>query len=133
MQTECYLMDGQYDQAGARGILMLDDQGRLTFTLDQAAGTRGRLKWIEKALRQPGIHERVAAGDRIVVFDTAVAGKKLKWPWNFRGRAFRIEDDAGRRWLVSLVAPGGGLMFFLESGSGLPKKWKAALADKGAN
>jgi hypothetical protein len=132
METECYLMDGQYDQVGTGGILRLDDDGRLSFTLDKEAGTRGKLKWIEKALGQPGIHERVEAGEQVVVFDTSVAEKKLKWPWNFRGRAFRIEDDSGRRWMVSLVTPGGGLMFILTSGTGLPEEWKAALTDKGA-
>jgi hypothetical protein len=34
--------------------------------------------------------------------------------------------------MVSLVTPGGGLMFILTSGTGLPEEWKAALTDKGA-
>lgn len=133
MEDKCYVLDGQYDQVGTAGILRLDDQGRLSFTLDKQAGTRGKIKWIEKALGQGDVHDRVESGEQVVLFDTPVAGKKLKWPWNFRGRVFRIEDDAGRRWLISLVSPGGGLMFFLSIGTGLPEKWKAALAEAGAN
>jgi hypothetical protein len=131
MQLECYLMDGQYDQVGTSGLLRLE-AGRLSFTLDKEAGTRGKLKWLEKALASENLHDRVQAGEKIVVFDTAVRGKKLKWPWNFRGRVFRVTDDGDRSWLVSLVTPGGGLMFLLTSGTGAPQEWKAALTEAGA-
>lgn len=131
MQLECYLMDGQYDQVGTSGLLQLDD-GRLSFTLDKEAGTRGKLKWIQKALGAEDVHDRVEAGEKVVIFDTVVRGKKLKWPWNFRGRAFKLTDDEGRSWMVSLVTPGGGLMFLLTSGTGLPEQWKSALAEAGA-
>jgi hypothetical protein len=85
MELECYLMNGQYDQAGTRGMLRLEESGRLSFTLDNAVQTRGKLKWIEKALSTSDIHDRVESGEKVVVFDTSVQGKKIKWPWNFRG------------------------------------------------
>jgi hypothetical protein len=132
MQLQCYLMNGQYDQMGTSGLLELDDGGRLSFTLDKEKGTRGKLKWIEKALGTEGIQEQIEAGEKVVVFDTPVRGKKLKWPWNFRGRVFKVTDDENRSWLVSLVTPGGGGMFLLTSGTGLPKEWKGALAQAGA-
>jgi hypothetical protein len=131
-QHECYLMDGQYDQVGTSGLLQLDHDGRLSFTLDKEAGTRGKLKWLEKALATDGLQDRIEAGERVVVFDTRVEGKKLKWPWNFRGRVFKLTDDGGRSWMVSLVTPGGGLMFLLTSGTGAPEAWKSALAAAGA-
>jgi hypothetical protein len=58
MAHECYLLDGQYDQVASAGILSLDGQGRLSFTLDKQAGTRGKLRWIEKALGQNDLHDR---------------------------------------------------------------------------
>jgi hypothetical protein len=133
MELECYLMNGQYDQAGTRGMLRLDESGRLSFTLDNAALTRGKLKWIEKALSTSDIHDRVESGEKVVVFDTSVQGKKIKWPWNFRGRVFKVDDDGGRSWTVSLVTPGGGLTYILTAGTGLPQEWKAALSEAGAN
>jgi hypothetical protein len=132
MELECYLMGGQYHQVGTRGVLSLDDSGQLSFTLDKEAATRGRLKWVEKALGAGDVHDRLESGENVVVFDTSVRGKKLKWPWNFRGRVFRVEDDAGRTWTVSLVTPGGGLMYVLTAGTGLPQEWKAALSEAGA-
>jgi hypothetical protein len=131
MQHECYLIDGQYDQVGTSGVLELDGE-RLSFTLDKEAGTRGKLKWLEKALDTQNLQDRVQAGEKVVVFETGVQGKKLKWPWNFRGRAFKVTDDNGRTWMVSLVTPGGGLMFLLTTGTGAPEKWKTALAVAGA-
>jgi hypothetical protein len=35
-------------------MLRLDESGRLSFTLDNNGGTRGRLAWIEKALGTSG-------------------------------------------------------------------------------
>jgi hypothetical protein len=132
MELDCYLMNGQNDQVGTGGTLRLDDSGRLSFTLDKEKGTRGKLKWVEKALSASDVHDRVEAGEKVVVFDTSVRGKKIKWPWNFRGRVFKVDDDEDRSWLVSLVTPGGGLMFILTSGTGLPQEWKAALNGAGA-
>jgi hypothetical protein len=62
MELECYLMNGQYDQVGTRGTLRLDGSGRLSFTLDQDTHTRGKLKWIEKALSATDVHDRLAPG-----------------------------------------------------------------------
>ena len=132
MELECYLMNGQYDQVGTSGMLRLDESGRLSFTLDKEAGTRGKLTWIQKALGTD-VHERVEAGEKVVVFDTAVQGRKIKWPWNFRGRVLKLDDDSGRSWTVSLVTPGGGLTYILTAGTGLPQEWKAALAEAGAS
>jgi hypothetical protein len=75
----------------------------------------------------------VEPGEKVVVFDTSVQGKKIKWPWNFRGRVFKVDDDGGRSWTVSLVTPGGGLTYILTAGTGLPQEWKAALSEAGAN
>ena len=133
MELECYLMNGQTDQVGTSGMLRLDESGRLSFTLQQDAGTRGKLKWIEKALASSDVHDRVESGEKVVVFDTPVQGKKIKWPWNFRGRVFKIDDDESRSWTVSLVTPGGGLMYVLTAGTGLPQEWKAALSEAGAS
>ncbi len=132
MELECYLMNGQYDQVGTSGMLRLDESGRLSFTLDRDAGTRGKLTWIDKALSTSGVRDRVEAGEKVTVFDTSIQGK-IKWPWNFRGRVLKVEDDSGRSWTVSLVTPGGGLMYVLTAGTGLPQEWKAALAGAGAN
>ncbi len=132
MELKCYLMNGQYDQAGTGGMLRLDESGRLSFSLDKDAGTRGKLKWIEKALSASGVQERVESGEKVVVFDTSVQGKKIKWPWNFRGRVFKVDDDDGRSWTVSLVTPGGALTYIFTAGTGLPEKWKAALSAAGA-
>jgi hypothetical protein len=132
MELECYLMNSQYDQVGTSGVLRLDESGRLSFTLDKDAGTRGKLTWIGKALSANDVHDRVESGEKIVVFDTSVQGKKIKWPWNFRGRVLKVDDDDGRSWTVSLVTPGGGLMFLLTAGTGLPQEWKAALSEAGA-
>jgi hypothetical protein len=127
LELDCYLMNGQNDQVGTGGRLRLAD-ARLSFTLDQEAGTRGAIKWIDKALGTSGVGPRIDAGEQLVVFDTSVAGKKIKWPWNFRGRVFKVTDDADRSWTVSLVKPGGGAMWLLNAGTGLEKEWKAALA-----
>jgi hypothetical protein len=133
MELQCYLMNGQTDQVGTSGMLRLDESGRLCFTLDKTAGTRGKLTWIAKALSSGDVHDRVESGEQVVVFDTPVHGKKIKWPWNFRGRVFKIDDDEGRSWTVSLVTPGGGLMYVLTAGTGLPQEWKAALSEAGAS
>lgn len=131
MELDCYLVNGMYDQVGTGGRLRLEES-RLSFTLDKAAGTKGKVKWIDKALGSHGVADRVEAGEQVVVFDTSVAGKKLKWPWNFAGRLFKVTDDDGRSWSVSLVPPGGGAMWFLNAGTGLGKEWKAGLSAAGA-
>ena len=131
MELDCYLMNGTYDQVGTGGRLRLEES-RLSFTLDKAAGTKGKLKWIEKVLGSNGVADRVEAGEQVVVFETSVEGKKLKWPWSFRGRVFKVTDDSGHSWSVSLVPPGGGAMWLLNSGTGLEKEWKTALSDAGA-
>jgi hypothetical protein len=127
MELDCYLMNGTYDQVGTAGRLRLEE-GRLSFTLDKAAGTRGAIKWIDKALGGGGVAARVEAGEQVTVFDTSVEGKKVKWPWNFRGRVFKVTDDSDRSWTVSLVSPGGGAMWFLNAGTGVEKEWKSALS-----
>jgi hypothetical protein len=132
MELECYLINGQNDQVGTRGVLRLEESGRLNFTLDKDSGSRGKLKWVEKALGATDVHDRLESGEEVVVFDTSIQGKKIKWPWNFRGRVFKVEDDEGRSWTVSLVTPGGGLMYVLTAGTGLPQEWKAALSEAGA-
>jgi len=126
------LMNGQYDQVGTGGMLRLDESARLSFTLHKDFGTRGKLAWIEKALSKSDVHDRVQSGEKVVVFETPVRGRKIKWPWNFRGRVLKVDDDEGRSWTVSLVTPGGGLMYMLTAGTGLPQEWKAALSEAGA-
>jgi hypothetical protein len=75
MQLQCYLIDGQYDQVGTSGLFQLED-GRLRFTLDKDAGTRGKLKWLEKALATENLQDRIQAGEKVVVFETPVSGQE---------------------------------------------------------
>jgi hypothetical protein len=40
------------------------------------AGTRGKLKWLEKALATENLQDRIQAGEKVVVFETPVSGQE---------------------------------------------------------
>jgi hypothetical protein len=116
------------------GKLVLSEDGRLSFTLDdKAAGAS--LGWLEKAIGTENLKQRIEQGERPVVFDLPIAGRKVSWPKMLGGYAMRIEDDE-RKWIVSLNYPSGGgiwqMINMLSSGK-TSKPWKQGLAAAGAS
>ena len=90
LEQGSYLLQNQMNPFPIPGKLVLDDSGRLSFTLfDKAAGAA--LGWLEKHLGTDSLKERITAGDHPVAFDVLVAGRKVAWPSTLGGYALRFE------------------------------------------
>jgi hypothetical protein len=133
LEQDSYLLQNQMNPFPISGQLVLDDDGRLRFTLDEKAAAAS-LGWLEKALGSDGLKERIQGGERPLIFDVAVQGRKISWPKSLGGYAMKIEDH-DRKWIVSLNYPsGGGLwqMINMVGAKSTTKPWKEALAAAGA-
>jgi hypothetical protein len=132
LEQDSYLLQNQFNPFPVAGRLALDN-GQLRFTLsEKAAGAS--LGWLEKALGQDGLKQRIEAGEQPVVFEVAVTGRKFAWPKMLGGYAMKFEDEK-RTWIVSLNYPSGGAIWQLlnvVNSKGTTKPWKEALAAAGA-
>jgi hypothetical protein len=133
LEQASYLLQNQLNPFPVPGKLALNDDGQLTFTLDERAAGAA-LGWLEKATGENDLKARIETGERPVVFDLAVSGRKITWPKSLGGCAMKLEDDQ-RNWIVSLNYPSGGaiwqLMNMVNAGK-TSKPWKQALAGAGA-
>ena len=111
MEQDSYLLQNQVNPFPISGQLVLDDDGHLRFSLDEgAAGCK--LGWLEKATGEQGPKERIEGGERPVMFDLSVAGRKISWPMSLGGYGLKFEDDQ-RKWTVTLNYPSGGAIWQL--------------------
>jgi hypothetical protein len=87
--------------------------------------------WIEKAIDDPAVKAKAAAGETVTVVDVAVAGLDVSWPKQFAGSAMKFEAG-GRDWLVSLVYPSGSLFtaYKMLKHRSESKAWRQALEAK---
>jgi hypothetical protein len=133
LEQDSYLLQNQLNPFPISGRLVLDDQGRLSFALDEKAAGAS-LGWLEKAIGSDGLKARIESGERPEIFNVAVAGRKVRWPKTLGGYAMKIEDGE-RDWIVSLNYPSGGALWqtinMLRAG-GVTKPWKQGLKDAGA-
>jgi hypothetical protein len=132
LEQVAWLMDGIYGPIPVTGRLRLDREGTLSFTMSEEAG-RAPMRWLEKALDTKDLKERLAAGERPVVFSLPVAGIKIGWPLALGRSGMRIYAP-DRKWLVSLKNPRAGVIdtinwIFTPSRG---QEWKRALAAAGA-
>jgi hypothetical protein len=133
LEQDSYLLQNQLNPFPISGKLVLADDGHLRFTLDEKAAGAS-LGWLEKVLGADELKSRIEAGERPVVFDVPVAGRKFAWPKSLGGYAMKFEDDQ-RKWIVSLNYPSGGGVWQLINminNRGTAKPWKEALAAAGA-
>jgi hypothetical protein len=129
LEREAYLLQNQLNLFPIGGKLVLSDDGRLSFTLG-ALAKDASMGWLEKALGTDGLKERIAAGERPVVFDFPLAGHKVSWPVSLGGYGMKIEGE-DRQWIVSLDYPSSGAVWQTISiikARGTSKPWKQALA-----
>ncbi len=133
LERSSWLLQNQINPFPVSGVLSLDDEGRLRFTLD-AGAANCMLGWLEKALGTEGLKERINAGERPVVFDLPVAQPTITWPKSLGGYGLKVEDGS-RTWVITLDYPSGGgisqLVHIFKS-KGTSKPWKDALAAAGA-
>jgi hypothetical protein len=115
------------------GQLVLSDEARLSFTLDESSA-QSRLGWLEKALGTSNLKERIEGGERPVVFDLPVSGRKIAFPMRLGGYGMTVGDE-GRSWTVCLNYPSGGAsqIFYIMKGKKTAKPWKEAFAAGGAH
>jgi hypothetical protein len=127
MQEDVWLLQSKVNPFPVAAHLSLSG-GRLVLTLTPAAKD-GFTGWIEKAIDDPAVKAKAAAGETVTLFDIDPTGLDIKWPKQFMGSAMQVPTDQ-REWLVSLVYPSGSLysnvkMFQHRKQS---KAWKEALA-----
>ncbi|MGO8875233.1 MAG: hypothetical protein ACLQNG_05630 [Acidimicrobiales bacterium] len=133
LERPSWLLQNQINPFPVSGVLSLDDNGRLRFTLDAGAASC-MLGWLEKALDTQGMKERVNNGERPVVFDLPVAQQQITWPKSLGGYGLKV-DDGSRTWIITLDYPSGGGISQLShifKSKGTSKPWKDALAAAGA-
>ncbi len=133
LEQDSYLLQNQMNPFPVSGKLLLDDRGELSFALDEKAAGAS-LGWLEKATGSEGLKARIQAGERPVVFNLRVSGRKISWPKTLGGYAMKIEAD-DRKWIVSLNYPSGGgiwQMINMAKSGGTTKPWKQALKEAGA-
>jgi hypothetical protein len=132
-QDTAYLLKSQLNPFPVAGTLVLSDEGRLSFTLGEAAAGAA-LGWVEKATGEKDLKDRLKAGERPVVFDLAIAGRKISWPKTLGNYGMKFDGD-DRTWIVSLNYPSGGGIWQLVNmvnSKGTSKPWKDAFAAAGA-
>ena len=133
LERDAYLLQNQMNPFPVPGKLSLTDDARLIFALDARAADAS-VGWLEKALEQEGLKDRVAAGEQPTVFDIPVAGHKITWPASLGGYAMKVQGG-DRSWIVSLDYPSSGALWQTISifkARGTSKPWKEALASAGA-
>ncbi|MDQ6744693.1 MAG: hypothetical protein M3Z27_01530 [Actinomycetota bacterium] len=133
LRQDSYLLQNQLNPFPVSGQLVLNDEHRVSFVLDEKAAD-AFLGWLEKALGTADLAKRIRAGERPVVFDLSVAGRRIAWPKTLGGYAMKIHDDE-RTWIVSLNYPSGGGVWQLINmvkSSGTAKPWKEGFAAAGA-
>jgi hypothetical protein len=133
IENSGWLLQNQVNPFPVAGELELTEDGRLRFTLKEKAA-EAKLGWLEKALGTDGLKERIKAGERPVVFDLPVGGRKIRWPMSLARIGMKIEDGE-RNWYVSLDYPSNGAIWQLMNlmgGGKRSKPWKEALAAAGA-
>jgi hypothetical protein len=132
VEETAYLLQNQLNPFPIAGRLELDGD-RLRFTLNPAAAD-ANLGWLEKALGADGLKQRIKDGERPVVFDLDVSGRKISWPTSLARIGMKISDQ-DRNWLVSLDYPSSGAIWqtmHLIGGGKRSKPWKEALSAAGA-
>lgn len=132
LQRRGWLLQSQLNPFPIPGDLSLSDEGRLSFTLD-ASSAKSVLGWLEKALGASNLKQRIQSGERPVVFDLPVAGRKIAFPKRLGGYGMRVSDES-RSWIVCLDYPSGGAsqLLYIFRSSKTSRPWKEALAAGGA-
>lgn len=132
-EDKAWLLQSRINPFPVAGSLSLAD-GRISFVLGADAGDAA-LGWLEKELRDEGLAERIAAGERVVAFDYSLDDCSVTWPITGGGAMMIVRTPGGRKWVVSYDYPSGGSIqqtMSLFSGRSKAKEWKKALAKAGA-
>ncbi len=133
LEQDSYLLQNQMNPFPVSGRLSLDDEGQLSFRLDDKAA-QASLGWLERAMGREGLKESILGGDAPVVFRLPVGGQKISWPKTLGGYAMKVKTD-DRTWIVSLNYPSGGgvwQMINMVNSRSTTKPWKDALSAAGA-
>ena len=109
IEESAYLLQNQLNPFPIAGELELSDEGRLPFSLTTNAA-QASLAWLEKALGTDELKARIESGEKPLVFDLDVSGRKITWPASLARVGMKIEDD-GRSWFISLEYPSGGAIW----------------------
>ena len=131
-EKTAYLLQNQLNPFPVSGELTLEGS-RLRFALDEKAA-EANLGWLEKALATEGLKDRIKRGERPVVFDLDVQGRKISWPASLARIGMKIPDE-DRNWFVSLDYPSNGAIWQtlnIIGGGKRSKPWKEALSSAGA-
>ena len=130
LSADTYLLQNQLNPFPVAAHLELAGS-TLTCTLRPMAA-EAFTGWIEKAIDDPSVRQKLGAGAAVTVFAIDVNGVEITWPKQFAGSAMKVKAS-DREWLVSLVYPTGSLaaikMFTHRKES---KAWRNALTAAGA-
>jgi hypothetical protein len=100
------------------------DAARIRFTLAPAA-SEGSLGWLEEALGQPNLKQRLKDGEQITLFDAERSQVETSFPVVSGGAAAEMKID-GRQWMVWFSFPGSSVLSLI-SGRKAAKQWKGVL------
>jgi len=126
LEEQVWLLQNALNPFPVAGRLALN-RNRLVLTLDPMAKD-AFTGWVEKALDDPAIKDKVERGETVTVFDTDVAGLDISWPKQFMGSGLKVAAN-GRDWLIALVYPSGNLYttYKVLRHRGESKAWRQAL------
>lgn len=112
LSTEAWLLRGI---SYVPGVLILAD-GRLFYL---ACGFGSLWKWqmnkLERAAGQPGLAERMDAGENCIVFDIPLAEVEVEFPWYYFSGGMKVWVG-GVRYRLSFGKPANNASFSLSDG-----------------
>lgn len=126
MEERVWLLQNAMNPFPVAGRLALRGK-RLVLTLDPMAQD-AFTGWVEKALDDPAIKDKVERGDTVTIFDSEVTGLNITWPKQFLGSGLKVPVN-GRDWLITLFYPSGSLYstFRAIRHRGESRVWRQAL------
>jgi hypothetical protein len=134
-EESAWLLRSRINPAPVPGVLSLEG-GRISFTLVGDPGEQP-LDWLEESLGEARLAERLAAGERIPVFDHPVAECSVSWPITGAGATMIVRTPDGGKWYVSCEDPAQrrvpGAWAPLGRTRTRAREWKRALVEAGAS
>jgi hypothetical protein len=122
-QGEAWLTKNKVNPFPIPGQLSIAD-GRLRFTVG-AAASKSSIGWLEEALGQGDLKQRLEQGEEVTVFDLAQSETQVSFPKISGGAAAEL-TGGDRSWMVWFSFPGSSVLSLMK-GRKAAKEWKPAL------
>ena len=121
--TKAYLLESRGSSSWLNVELELGEENLVCLAKDYSA-------WLAEELGLADYRAQLSAGQPVVIFDFRRDRLAITWLRQFYRGGFQVSQDDSRRWLVSLVYPGGfGSVLDLMTDRAVWRRWRAALPD----